>query len=159
MLVADVVVTVGNDAELPPEELSFKQRTEMPNSRMWSPRKTPLPLAFSKRNQASHHETEEDHQYPWALMAMLKTPSCPRKPPGRAVKPEVFVAPEFVVSQPPRVGCVAVLFKAPPAMLLCQQIPHTVSALGSRYFTKIFHSPSEGTCQPVGHKPLLSVTA
>jgi len=33
MIVDDVVVTVGNDAELPPEELSFKQRTEKPFER------------------------------------------------------------------------------------------------------------------------------
>ena len=34
MLVADVVVAVGNDADPPPEALSFKQRTEKPEVRV-----------------------------------------------------------------------------------------------------------------------------
>jgi hypothetical protein len=103
-------------------------------------------------------ETEEDHQYPYKVKSP-KTPLKLRRPPGRAVKPEEFVAPVFGEDQPPGVGCVAVLFKAPPAVVLPVLLAVFVSELGSKYFVNTFHSPSVGTCHPIGHKPLLSVTA
>ena len=118
-----------------------------------------LKLVENQRSQAlDPDETEEDHQYPW-LVKLLKTPMSPRTPPDRAVKPEEFVAPAFGEAQPPGVGCITVLFNSPPAVLLCQQLTHTVSAFESRYLTNTFHSPSDGTCHPDGHKPLLSVAA
>ena len=100
-----------------------------------------------KRFQAKDPElTEEGHQYPVANE--VKSPVLARRPPGRAVKPDEFVAPVFGETQPPGVGTIAVLFKAPPATL---DPP--------KWFSRIVHSPSDGTCQPVGHKPLRSVTA
>ena len=92
-------------------------------------------------------KTEEDHQPP-SKAKSKKPPTLFRRPPGRAVKPEEFVAPVFGGFQPPGVGCIAVLFNAPPATL---DPP--------KWFSRVVHSPSDGTCQPVGHKPLLSVTA
>jgi hypothetical protein len=99
------------------------------------------------RFQGDPSETEEDHQYAWLVMR----PNAPlelRRPPGKAVKPVEFVAPVFGGPQAPEAGWAAVLFNAPPAT---PDPPRLVS--------RVVHSPSVGTCQPVGHKPLLSVTA
>jgi hypothetical protein len=45
---------------------------------------------------------------------MLLNPT-KKKPPGKAVKPEEFVAPMFGEAHPPEVGCIDVLFNSPPA--------------------------------------------
>ena len=108
-----------------------------------------LRLMLNRRRYQSldPDKTEEDHQYPLLDME-LKSPMLFRRPPGRAVKPEEFVAPEFGEFHPPGVGCVAVLFNEPPAKL---DPP--------KWFSRVVHSASDGICQPVGHNPLLSVTA
>jgi hypothetical protein len=69
-------------------------------------------------------------------------------PPGIAEKPEELVAPVLGEYQPPGVGWVVVLFNAPAAT---DEPP--------KKFSIILHSLSVGTCHPVGHKPLVSMTA
>ena len=77
---------------------------------------SPLVVSRARPQALDPDETEEGHQNP-KLDMLVKSPRLPRRPPGRAVKPEELVAPVFGEVQPPGVDCVTVLFKAPPATL------------------------------------------
>jgi hypothetical protein len=88
----------------------------------------------------------EDQKDPLEVK-LEKPPEKPRTPPGRAVKPEEFVAPVFGEAQPHAAGCIPVLFNAPPAFI------GTPS-----WSTRVLKSASDGTRQPEGHNPLLSFT-
>jgi excinuclease ABC subunit B len=67
---------------------------------------------------------------------------------SRAEKPEEFVASTFGLFHPPAEGCSNLLLSAPPAV---DEPP--------KKFSMTNQSSSDGTCQPVGHNPLLSITA
>ena len=152
-LVTEVVLTWGR--------VFLRQRTDNPRVKASSQRYMEvfdMERTHTKYPPPPVEDTEEDCQNP-ASIILLKSPQSYRMPPGSAVNPEEFVTPVFGGYQPAGIGCVDVLLNAPTAMLLCEQPLHAVSAEGSKYFTKTFHSRSDGTCQPVGHNPLPSDAA
>ena len=137
-----------------PSHSSLKQRTENPFRREKSLyRRTPaLPEQRSRYHAFEVPLGEALHQQP-KFPSSKKFPPLPmREPPGNAEKPEVFVPFQLGSSEDEDFIWAPWSVPRQPVSLASEEVmPNSIS--------RVIHSPSVGTCQPLGHKPRESSTA
>ncbi len=90
---------------------------------------------------------DEEKKYA-SFKMLLNKPLVFLNPPGSAENPLLFVAPVFGEFHK-----LLVDFIFPPASVPDQPVAEQ-STVESKNFVNVHHSPSLGTCQPVGHIPL-----